>query len=367
MTAKLSARENPVPKMARVPVLVHYPGGTAKRSTWATDYEPPHIGSILDRMFERYTMLARQVVFFARYEASNFGSGYIDSPHLLLGLLRKDPTLARGAPLETIREQIGVRLSRGKQMSTSVDLPLSRDAKSALSHAAKEAKGLGEKFVDSGHIVLGLLRVEKSLAAEVLRENGVTYDRFRDLIKDQVSEPPPEMRHGAWMADDESVAEPEKAIPVAAAPSVVTVVSRLEGLIEGAVKHLGDYSEVDAVRPLAEKGWSRAEALGHLVDWAMAHHQWFARALTESKLVTGGYPQESWSRVQRYASYPWSDLVSLWEEVNRLLVHVIAQITEEKLDTPCQIGIREPVPLEKLADDYLVYCENAMGQILARG
>ena len=145
------------------------------------------------------------------------------------------------------------------------------------------------------------------------------------------------------------------------------VVSRLHGLIERAIRHLGHFSEVDAIRPLAEKGWTRAAALGHLVDWATAHHQWFAQALAEPKQVAGGYPQESWARVQGYESYPWVDLVSLWEEVNRLLVHVIAQMPEEKLETPCRIGIREPVSLKKMIEDYAEYCENLLGQILSRG
>ena len=41
-------------------------------------------------MFERYTEKARRVIFFARYEASQFGSPYIETEHLLLGLLRED-------------------------------------------------------------------------------------------------------------------------------------------------------------------------------------------------------------------------------------------------------------------------------------
>ncbi|MDQ6708030.1 MAG: hypothetical protein M3Z85_18900, partial [Acidobacteriota bacterium] len=45
-------------------------------------------------MFERYTEKARRVIFFARYEASQFGSPYIETEHLLLGLLREDKTLA---------------------------------------------------------------------------------------------------------------------------------------------------------------------------------------------------------------------------------------------------------------------------------
>ena len=44
-------------------------------------------------MFERYTEKARRVIFFARYEASQFGSPYIETEHLLLGLLREDKAL----------------------------------------------------------------------------------------------------------------------------------------------------------------------------------------------------------------------------------------------------------------------------------
>ena len=74
------------------------------------------------------------------YEASKFGSRQIDSPHILLGLLREDPTLAREAPRETIRKQIGDRLpSSVEKTSTSVNLPVSREAKSVLVHAAEEA------------------------------------------------------------------------------------------------------------------------------------------------------------------------------------------------------------------------------------
>ncbi len=62
-------------------------------------------------MFEKYTEKARRVIFFARYEASQFGSPYIETEHLLLGVLREDRTLShrflRGPePVEDIRKQI---------------------------------------------------------------------------------------------------------------------------------------------------------------------------------------------------------------------------------------------------------------------
>ena len=62
-------------------------------------------------MFERYTEKARRVIFFARYEASQFGSPYIETEHLLLGLLREDKALTNRflrshASVESIRKQI---------------------------------------------------------------------------------------------------------------------------------------------------------------------------------------------------------------------------------------------------------------------
>src|SRR5437867_373345 len=63
-------------------------------------------------MFERYTEKARRVIFFARYEASQFGSPYIETEHLLLGLLREEKCFAaeilheRGLRLSTIREEL---------------------------------------------------------------------------------------------------------------------------------------------------------------------------------------------------------------------------------------------------------------------
>ena len=93
-------------------------------------------------MFERYTNGARRTVFFARFEASRFGSPYIETEHLLLGLLREDRSLRKRLPIgaaEQIRKRIEERVEQPVQSTaTSVDLPLSRDCKRALHYAAEE-------------------------------------------------------------------------------------------------------------------------------------------------------------------------------------------------------------------------------------
>ena len=97
-------------------------------------------------MFERYTEKARRVIFFARYEASEFGSPYIETEHLLLGLLREDKTLANrllhsDAVVDSIREQIEAHSTMGDKIPTSVDLPLSQECKRILAYGAKNPSG----------------------------------------------------------------------------------------------------------------------------------------------------------------------------------------------------------------------------------
>src|SRR6202140_4779469 len=94
-------------------------------------------------MFERYTEKARRVIFFARYEASQFGSAQIETEHLLLGVLREDKALANrflrsAATVESIRQQIEELATRSGKVSTSVDLPLSHESKRVLAYAAEE-------------------------------------------------------------------------------------------------------------------------------------------------------------------------------------------------------------------------------------
>lgn len=78
-------------------------------------------------MFERYVEIAGRTIFLGRYEASRFGSPFIEAGHLLPGLLREDEALAcrffrSPAAVESIREQIEGQTAPGQKSSTSVDL-----------------------------------------------------------------------------------------------------------------------------------------------------------------------------------------------------------------------------------------------------
>jgi Clp amino terminal domain, pathogenicity island component len=144
-------------------------------------------------MFERYTEKARRTIFFGRYEASQFGSSFIETEHLLLGLLREDAALANRflpmhAAVESIRKQIEGHTAPGASVSTSVDLPLSHECKRVLAYGAEEAQRLNHKHIGTEHLLLGILREEKCFAAQLLGEQGVTLHSVREQV--QPSEAP---------------------------------------------------------------------------------------------------------------------------------------------------------------------------------
>jgi len=137
-------------------------------------------------MFERYTEKARRVIFFAHYEASQFGSQAIEPEHILLGLLREDKQLAQRffqtprRALESIRKEIKERIGSGDKVPASVDLPLSSGAKRVLTFAVEESDRLGHRYIGTEHLLLGILREEKSPAAQILYQRGLCINQVRE-------------------------------------------------------------------------------------------------------------------------------------------------------------------------------------------
>jgi hypothetical protein len=133
-------------------------------------------------MFERYTEKARRVIFFGRYEASQYGSPVIDSEHLLLGLLREDIRTTMMLPAgasEAIRRQINARAPKHDPIPTSVDMPLSEAASRVLKYGTEEADRLNHRHIGCEHLLLGLLRERGCFAAELLESFGLKLEEAR--------------------------------------------------------------------------------------------------------------------------------------------------------------------------------------------
>jgi ATP-dependent Clp protease ATP-binding subunit ClpC len=131
-------------------------------------------------MFERYSEKAKRVIFFARYETSQFGSPVIDTEHLLLGILRvasdSISSIAGVAAVDAIREQIQLGSPVREKISTSIDLPFSEAAKHVLESAMEEADLQDSRAIVPEHILIGLLRREGCLAHRILVKQGVTLE-----------------------------------------------------------------------------------------------------------------------------------------------------------------------------------------------
>ena len=139
-------------------------------------------------MFERYTERARRALFFARFEATRLGSISMEPGHLLLGLIREPKGgmglvfTRSGLSLELIRKEIESRTIFHEKIATSVEIPFSAEFKQVLQYATAEADRLQHDHIGTGHLLLGILREEKSVAASILMEKGLDLGTVREKV-----------------------------------------------------------------------------------------------------------------------------------------------------------------------------------------
>jgi len=138
-------------------------------------------------MFERYTERSRRVIFFARYEALQYGSQTIAPEHILLGLMREDKTLsARFFPfrhvltVDSIRRDVEERIVLRTRIPQTSELHLSGATKQILFYASDESRQLKNRHIGPEHLLLGIVREEKSVAAEILFGYGLRLNDIRD-------------------------------------------------------------------------------------------------------------------------------------------------------------------------------------------
>lgn len=143
-------------------------------------------------MFERYTERSRRVIFFARYEALQYGSQTIAPEHILLGLMREDKTLSARflsfrhvLTVDSIRRDIEERIVLRDRIPQSSELHLSAATKQILFYASDESRQLKNRHIGPEHILLGIVREEKSIASEILFGYGLRLNDIRDEMSRQ--------------------------------------------------------------------------------------------------------------------------------------------------------------------------------------
>jgi ATP-dependent Clp protease ATP-binding subunit ClpC len=133
-----------------------------------------------------FTDRVRKVLQMAREEAARLHHEYVGTEHILLGLIREGEGVAAAVltnlnvDLEEIQQKIEETVKKGKAAAAAgPDLPYTSRAKKVLELAMSEARELNHSYVGTEHLLLGLLREEKGIAAQVLTDAGVNLEQAR--------------------------------------------------------------------------------------------------------------------------------------------------------------------------------------------
>ncbi len=138
-------------------------------------------------MFDRFTDRAKKIMAFSRRGALQRGGKVIDTRHILLGLLQEGTGVAAhvlqelGFDLVNERKNTSSRLGPESVEPSDESLPFTPQAGRALELASESAKELGNDYIGSEHLILGLVR-EGGLAAELMATRGIDYDTIRKEV-----------------------------------------------------------------------------------------------------------------------------------------------------------------------------------------
>ena len=139
-------------------------------------------------MFERFTDRARKVMALANQEAQRFNHEYIGTEHILLGLVKEGSGVGAnvlknlGVDLRKVRLEVEKLVKSGPEMVTMGKLPQTPRAKRVIEYAIEEARNLNHNYVGTEHLLLGLLREQDGVAAQVLMNLGLRLEDVREEV-----------------------------------------------------------------------------------------------------------------------------------------------------------------------------------------
>jgi ATP-dependent Clp protease ATP-binding subunit ClpC len=139
-------------------------------------------------MYERFTDRARKVMQLANQEAQRFNHEYIGTEHILLGLVKEGSGVAANVlknldiDLRKIRLEVEKIVQSGPDMVTMGKLPHTPRAKKVIEYSIEEARNLNHNYVGTEHLLLGLLREQEGVAAQVLMNLGLKLEDVREEV-----------------------------------------------------------------------------------------------------------------------------------------------------------------------------------------
>ena len=139
-------------------------------------------------MYERFTDRARKVMQLANQEAQRFNHEYIGTEHILLGLVKEGSGVAANVlknldvDLRKIRLEVEKLVQSGPEMVTMGKLPQTPRTKKVIEYSMEEARNLNHNYVGTEHVLLGLLREQEGVAAQVLMNLGLKLEEVREEV-----------------------------------------------------------------------------------------------------------------------------------------------------------------------------------------
>ena len=152
--------------------------------------------------FEKFSERARRALTKAQEEAQHFGHNYIDTEHILLGLIAEEESVASkvlnnlGVAANKVRAAVEFVVGRGERQTIG-EVGLTPRAKKVIELAVDEARRLGHSYIGTEHLLLGLLREREGAAAGVLESFGITLERVQAEINSLLSQGAPQARAAA--------------------------------------------------------------------------------------------------------------------------------------------------------------------------
>src|SRR5262245_18173919 len=158
-------------------------------------------------MFDRFTDRAKKVMSYARQEAQKFNHEYIGTEHVLLGLVQEGSGVAANVlkhmsvDLEKIRHEVEKIVKTGPTTVTMGQLPFTPRAKKVLELSMEEASQLSHNYIGTEHLLLGLIKENEGIAAQVLMNLGVKLEDVREEVLEFL---------GASDSNNEEESEPQE-------------------------------------------------------------------------------------------------------------------------------------------------------------
>jgi ATP-dependent Clp protease ATP-binding subunit ClpC len=171
-------------------------------------------------MFERFTERARQVVVLAQEEARSFGHNYIGTEHILLGLLREEEGLAA-----KVLNDLGLtylsavddveRITGSLGESPKGQIPFTPRGKKVFENSLRESLSLGQNYIGTEHILLGLVRETDGVALRILLDHDISSEDVRNAVIRELSGPAQrkkeiEEQNRQWQKQHKTEAESSK-------------------------------------------------------------------------------------------------------------------------------------------------------------